>query len=78
MSTFTTMERNSKPLRLITLESGEELLTVKTVKGEEVFKAYLKNSIETIAIEEVPELPRLSKGKKLIPVRKGEQIIDIK
>lgn len=78
MSTFKTMERNAKPLRIISLENNEELLTVKTVKGSEKFKAYLKNSVEVIDIEQTPELPRLSKGKKLIPVRKGEQIIDIK
>lgn len=78
MSTFKTMERNTKPLRIISLEDNEELLTVKTIKGNEKFKAYLKTSIEVIDTDEVPELPRLSKGKKLIPVRKGEQIIDIK
>lgn len=78
LSTFDTMERNAKPLRIITLDKGEELLTVRTVKGNETFKAYLKGSVETINLENVPELARLAKGKKLIPVRKGEQIIDIK
>lgn len=78
MATFKTMERNTKPLRIISLEDNEELVTVKTVKGDERFKVYLKNSVEVIDIENVTELPRLSKGKKLIPVRKGEHIIDIK
>jgi hypothetical protein len=54
------------------------VILIKTVKGNEKFKAYLKTSVEDISIEEVLELPRLSKGRKLIPVRKGEVIIDIK
>lgn len=78
MSTFKTMERNSKPLRIISLEDNENLITIRTVKGNEKFKAYLKASVELIDLENVPELPRLSKGKKLIPVRKGETIIDLK
>lgn len=78
MSTFKTMERNSKPLRIISLEDNENLITIRTVKGNEKFKAYLKGSVELIDLENVPELPRLSKGKKLIPVRKGETIIDLK
>jgi DNA gyrase subunit A len=78
MDAFKTMDRNSKPLRLIALEDDEEVLTVKTIKGNEKFKAFLKNSIEEIDVENVIELPRLSKGRKLIGVRKGEVIIDIK
>jgi DNA gyrase/topoisomerase IV subunit A len=78
LDAFATMDRNSKPLRLITLDADENVMIVKTVKGSEVFKAFLKNSIEEIKIDDVTELPRLSKGRKLIPVRKGEVIIDVK
>jgi hypothetical protein len=72
------MDRASKPLRITSLENDEEVILIKTVKGNEKFKAYLKTSVEDISIDEVLELPRLSKGRKLIPVRKGEVIIDIK
>lgn len=78
LENFQTMTRASKPLRIISLDDGEEVILIRTVKGTEKFKAYLKSSIEQINIEDVIELPRLSKGKKLIPVRKGENIIDIK
>jgi DNA gyrase subunit A len=78
MDAFKTMDRNSKPLRLISLDSDEDVMIVKTVKGTEQFKAYLKGSVEQINIVDVLELPRLSKGRKLIPVRKGEVIIDVK
>lgn len=75
---FVTMERNSKPLRLINIDTDDEIRLVRTVKGNENFKVYMTSSVEEINIEDVLELPRLSKGKKLIPVRKGERIIDIK
>lgn len=78
LESFEQMKRNAKPLRIISLEDDENVTTIRTVKGKEVFLAYLKNSIETIEIKDVTELPRLSKGKKLIPVRKGEIIIDVK
>jgi DNA gyrase subunit A len=75
---FKPMERASKPLRITSLDDGEEVMMIKTVKGSEQFNAYLKASVETISIEDVVELPRLSKGRKLIGVRKGDVIIDIK
>lgn len=78
LATFKTMDRASKPLKIITIDNGEEVLFIKTVKGKEKFKAYLKTNVEIIDVENVVELPRLSKGKKLIPVKKGDVIIDIK
>lgn len=78
LDNFKTMDRNSDPLKITALDSGEEVMIIKSIKGDETFKAYLKNSIQLINSNEVNELPRLSKGKKLIPVPKGETIIDIK
>jgi len=84
LNEFKTMERNSKPLRIISLNNerldiyDENIVMIKTVRGNEVFKAYLKNTVEEIKIKDVIELPRLSKGRKLISVRKGEVIIDIR
>lgn len=78
LDNFKTMDRASKPLRITSLDTNEEVILIRTVKGNEKFKAYLKSSIEDINIEDVMELPRLSKGRKLIPVKKGENIIDIK
>lgn len=78
LDNFQSMDRASKPLRIISLEDDEEVILIKTVKGKEKFNVYMKNSIEIIDIEDVVELPRLSKGKKLLPVSKGNMIIDIK
>lgn len=78
LDNFKMMVRGDKPLRITNLEDNEDLILIKTVKGAERFRAYLTGSIEEIHIKEVPELPRLSKGRKLIPVPKGSRIIDIK
>lgn len=77
LNTFRTMDRNSKPLRIISLDD-EQVTLIKTIKGNETFKVYMKNGMEMIDMNDVLELPRLSKGKKLVKVPKGETIIDIK
>lgn len=78
LDTFRTMNRASKSLRIVTLEDNEDIMIIKTLKGDEVYRAYLKGTTEDIDIKDVVELPRMSKAKKIIPVRKGEVIIDIK
>lgn len=78
LNSFATMERNSKPLRLIGLPDGERLQLLECIKGNETFKVFLKGQVETVEMVDVPELPRLAKGTKLVPVRKGDNIIDIR
>lgn len=78
MVTFTTGERTMKPIRLVTLIDDDSLVSVRTIIGDEVFNVYTKNSIDSIDCDGLAELPRLSKGKKLIPVRKGDEIIRVK
>lgn len=79
LDSFKTMQRASKPLRITSLETNEDVILIKTVKGTESYKVYMKNGIEEINVEhDVTELPRLAKAKKIIGVRKGDVIIDIK
>jgi DNA gyrase subunit A len=78
LDNFNTMDRAAKPLRITTLDNNEEIVLIKTVKGKEQFKVYLNTGVDTINIKDVPELPRLSKGRKLISVPKGSRIVDIK
>jgi DNA gyrase subunit A len=77
LDNFQTQERNSKLLKIINVEGCEHIFT-KAIKGNEKFKVYTKNSITELDVTEVPELPRMSKGKKLIALGKGNYIIDIK
>lgn len=80
LSEFVTMDRNSKPLKLMNVDTdnSEKLKFVEGVKGNETFRMFMKGEVQEINIEEVPKLPRLGKGKKMVPVRRGETIIDIK
>lgn len=78
MTTFTTGDRTMKPVRLAGLADGDSLVAVKTIVGEEIFAVYTKDSVEYIDCTEIAELPRLSKGKKVIPLRKGNEIVEVK
>lgn len=78
LENFSTMDRAAKPLRITSLEDKEDLVLVRTVKGTEKFRVYLNTGMDEIDIKDVVELPRLSKGRKLIGVPKGSRIIDIR
>lgn len=70
---------NGESLIIIKLSPDEDVRFIRTVKGNEKFGVFLKNSVERVNIEDLlPPLPRLSKGKKIIPVRRGECVIAIK
>lgn len=78
LNNFKTMERSAKPLKIITLEDNDDVLLMKTVKDKDIMKVYLKGGMEVLPIDDVLTLPRLSKGKKLVKVPRGEVIIDCK
>lgn len=77
-TTFENGTRTMKPVRLMGLAEDDTLKVLRSIKGDEIFNVYLKTSVEEVDCSELPELPRLSKGKKLIPVRKGEEIQAVK
>ena len=78
LDTFKTMTRLSKPLRLINVSDDDNIRLINSVKGNETFKVYMKSSMEELDLEDVYELPRLSKGKKIINVKKTNPIIAVK
>lgn len=80
LDNFAPMVRGTAtPLRITTLSPNEELFFVKTISGKEKYKVYLKSGIQDISVTtDVPDLPRMAKGRKIVGVRKGDVIIDIK
>lgn len=79
LDTFETKNRNGKPLRIVTVDDGDSINTIRTIRGNEVFRVYTISGTNDIsAKDDVVTLPRLSKGKKLIPVKRGDLIINIK
>ena len=71
------MNRADKPLRIITLDDTDELFTIRTIKGNELFDIFMKNGIESVNASDILELPRLSKGRKIVPVKKGDVIVEL-
>ncbi|WP_304576789.1 DNA gyrase/topoisomerase IV subunit A [Romboutsia ilealis] len=78
LDTFATMKRTDKPLRVTSLDARDEISTIVPVRGNEVFKVYMKTDMKEIAISEIDEMTRLAKPKKLLPVKMGDCIIDVK
>lgn len=78
LDAFRTMKRLSKPLRIITLDLTDEIKTVKSIQGNEKFQVFMKMEHSEIDCKKVETLPRLTKGKKILGVRRGDHIIDIK
>jgi DNA gyrase subunit A len=74
---FKQMQRNVQPLKLFNIDDDDDLVLSKLVKGDEKFKIYSKNGIYDLLVADVPELPRLSRGKKMLSLGKGNYIIDI-
>jgi hypothetical protein len=50
-------------------------MTVKACNPDDNFLFIMKERVDKIPFDEFPELTRQHRGKKLITVRKGEQII---
>lgn len=79
LDTYATQTRNTKPSRIVTLDRDDTINVIRTVKGDESFRVFTKNDRVDISIkDDVIELPRLSKGKKLIGVKRGDGIINVK
>ena len=77
LDNFKTMSRADKPLRIITVDDSDSIFNIRTVKGKETFDVFMKSGLTELNIDDVIELPRLSKGKKLIPVKKGDVIVEL-
>jgi DNA gyrase subunit A len=74
---FNSVDRKSTPLKLISLNSDDSIVGLATIKGDEKINIYMKNGLSVLDASEIPELPRLSKGKKMISVPRGDIIINI-
>lgn len=78
MDTFGVTDRTAKPIRLMGLNDEDELVSVKAIEGDEKFAVCLKSGIQYVDASELPSLPRLSKGKKTISIKKGDAIQYVK
>lgn len=71
-------DRRSESSKIITLTSGDLMMFAKGVVNSDKYKIFLTgDSLELNVGYDIPELFRLNKGTKLIPVKKGDNIIKI-
>lgn len=75
---FRTMKRESKPLRVITLDDRESINTIQGIKGKEKFMVFMRQGAEMLDTKEIEISTRLSKANKTIHVKRGDNIISIK
>jgi DNA gyrase subunit A len=79
LSTFETKGRNSKALRLVTVDDNDSVNLIRTIRGDETFNVFTTSGKETISCkDDVVTLPRLSKGRKLIAVKRSDVLIGIR
>ncbi|MDD3172095.1 MAG: DNA topoisomerase (ATP-hydrolyzing) subunit A [Herbinix sp.] len=79
LEVFKEMKRKEDPIKVVSLDIDDFISLIKVVKGEENVRVFMKNSDAIdMNISTVPVLPKLSKGNKVIPVRRGDLIIDVK
>lgn len=75
LSSFETMKRRGDVLILTNLAGSDELLSVIPCNHKDGFLVILKGETMTLSFNDLPELTRNHYGKKVVPVRRGEQII---
>jgi len=74
---FTDMKRGDENVQLSDLREDEIIVGIKPVKEDAIIDVFTSEKTVEINITDVPELTRRAKMKKLMGVRKGENIIDI-
>lgn len=62
--------------KLCSVDPGDTVIFAAGCKGDETIKVQLKSGVCTIAVEDIPVIPRRGKAAKLIPVSVGDKIID--
>lgn len=78
MSSFKSAKRTSKVLRIITLDPGEEISLIQTIRGKEEIVFFMKSGVLRYDAREVTLSSRIAKGDKLVPVKRGDNIIDVR
>lgn len=78
LHTLESGKRADKNYKLITLNDDEKLFYVKTIDDDQNIIEYLtNNNKENLNISTVPELTRIARGKKIIPIKRGEYLIGL-
>ncbi len=80
ISAIPVSERGKAPVQLVNVEEGDTLKGCQFIsdKSNDSLLIICKNKRETLPSVEIPMMTRIAKGKKLIAVPMGEQIVDVR
>lgn len=79
-SIFEASKRKQDMIRITSLHEGDEVFRIIPIDEEHTaVTVYLQSGEKKeLSLKDIEKLPRLSKGKKLVPVRQGDSIYRIK
>lgn len=66
------------PLKITSIADNDVINKIRTVQNGQIAKVYLKSGIFNIKIDELPITTRMAKPKKMIPVKRGDMIVDVR
>jgi DNA gyrase subunit A len=70
-------ERRSDGYTLINLDDGDLLTYVDSTSDNNTFRVYMTEEHFDVNSQSIPDMYRLNKGKKIVPVKRGDHIIRI-
>lgn len=70
-------ERGKEGSNLIRVKDKEKIIGIKTVDDKDTIDFIFNNRTETIKVKEVPKLTLISAGKKIVDIKRNEQLINI-
>lgn len=74
---FEKMSRASEGTNLITMDDKEKIVGIKSVDEDDSIDVFYNTKVETILVKDIYKGTRKARGKKILPVKRGEHIIMI-
>lgn len=71
------MRRNTKPVIFISLDKDDTIYRAISARDKEEYKVVQPSGSTVIVVDDLLISTRLAKGRKLIPVKRGDDIVDI-
>ena len=77
LDTIPRQDRKSDANKLINLDDGDPLCYIDSCNNNDTYRVYSTGEFVDVHCKEIPEMYRLNKGKKIVPLKKGQNIFKI-
>lgn len=78
LSTIPDYGRNIEPYILSKLDDDDNIVRIITCSNDDIIHIYQSTGITKISVSDIKESTRIAKGSKMIPVKNGNSIIDVR